>query len=288
MYRKLKRAIKKNKLLFSFLHNIMNYRFVKSEKNYENIFSKIIEGNVIVKVKNIPGEYEIDIRSDILKRIVLTNEYEPEIVELILNNLNPNKDVINIGANIGLYSNLTASKIIGPRKVLAIEPTPNAFNLLKKNTHRNNNENKTILFEGVATDKDEDVEMNIILGKEEYSSIGKLVHDSAIKDKFVQIKVKGITLDSLVKRYEVEPGIIIIDVEGSEMKVLKGAKKSLKKYKPIIISELDDNLLNEQNMNSKELILFLKSLNYSVNDIDGTKPTYPFSGNIIAIPINKN
>ena len=51
MYRKLKRVIKKNKLLFSFLNNIMNYRSVKSEKNYDNIVSKIIEGNVIVKAK---------------------------------------------------------------------------------------------------------------------------------------------------------------------------------------------------------------------------------------------
>lgn len=284
MYRKLKRAIKKNKLLFSFLNNIMNYRSVKSEKNYDNIVSKIIEGNVIVKAKNIPGEYEIDIRSDILKRIVLTNEYEPDIVELILNNLNPNKDVINIGANIGLYSNLTATKIIGSRKVLAIEPTPNAFNLLKKNTHRNNNENKTILFEGVATDKDEDVEMNIILGKEEYSSIGKLVHDSVKKDKFVQIKVKGITLDSLVKRYKVEPGIIIIDVEGAELKVLKGGAETLKKYKPVIISELDDALLVEQGSNSKEVIRFLETLNYKIVDTLGQFPTNPFSGNIVAKP----
>ena len=284
MYRKLKKVIKRNTLLFSFVNNIVNYRSIKLEKSYTSIISKMRGGNAIVKSNNIPGEYEIDIRSDILKRIVLTNEYEPDIVELIITNINPNKDVINIGANIGLYSNLAASKINGPRKVLAVEPTPNAFNLLKKNTLRNNNENKSILFEGAATDKDEDIEMNIILGKEEYSSIGKLVHDSVIKDKFIQVKVKGITLDSLVKRHEVEPGILIIDVEGAELKVLKGAVETLKKYNPVIISELDDALLFEQGSNSKEVIRFLEELNYTILDTLGHLPTSPFSGNIIAKP----
>ena len=281
MYRKLKRAIKKNKFLFSFLNNILKYRAVKSEKNYEKIISKIIEGTVIVKAKNIPGEYEIDIRSDILKRIVLTNEYEPDITELILNNLNPNKDAINIGANIGLYANLLATNIKSKQKVLAVEPTPNAYRLLNLNAKRNKNEEKIIFYNGILTNKKGNYSINIIQGKEEYSSVGDLIHSSVKNEEYSTTIVQGAKLDYLVKENDLNPGLIVIDVEGAEMNVLQGAIETLKKYHPIIISELDDELLSNQNTSSIQILEFLKDLDYNVTDIDGCYVKFPFKGNII-------
>jgi len=47
------------------------------------------------------------------------------------------------------------------------------------------------------------------------------------------VKVKTMTLDSFVKEYNVERvDFIKIDAEGSEREILKGAKETIKKFKP--------------------------------------------------------
>lgn len=272
----------KNSVLYPFLHKIKNAKLLKMEKKYNDMQSNIISGSLIVKLDNIPGNYEIDIKSHVLMRILLTNNYEPEIVNTILENITQNSDVINIGANIGLYTNLAAMNISNNNKVLAVEPTSNAYNLLEKNIKRNNNEEKVITFKGIITDKKGSFLINTIVGKEEYSSIGNLVHQAVIGENHTTEEVQGITLDELINQYQVNPKLIIIDVEGAEFKVFKGSVDTLKKFKPIIISELDDVLLKAQNASSKEVVCFLKELGYKVKDLDGKNIIYPFSGNFIA------
>ena len=285
MLKKLKKEIKKNRLLFTLINSVVNYRTLKWQRYYDRFFSNIIGGNIVVKLNNISGEFEIDVRSDILKRIVLTKEYEPRIVNLILENINSSTDAINIGANIGLFSNLLADNINSDKKVLAIEPTTRALEILKKNIVRNNNQKKIIVYEGLVNDLEGIYEINIVPGKEEYSTIGKMVHSSVKNEFLIKEKVNGVKLDSLVKINNIHPGILVVDVEGAEMKVLKGAVETIKKYNPIIISELDDDLLKEQGTDSKEVLKFLQELNYEIRNSDEDSLEYPFTGNIIAIPL---
>jgi hypothetical protein len=104
-----------------------------------------------------------------------------------------------------------------------------------------------------------------------------------MKEEIVIVKVKGDTINNLVASYKLNPGIIVIDVEGAEMKVLKGSSSVLMRYKPIIILELVDNLLKNQESSSREVLGFLEELGYVVYDIAGNnKIKYPFNGNIIA------
>ena len=284
MYNILKNIIKRNKTVYSSISKIMNYNSNRRAKYLESLLENVIEGSVVVKISNMPGEYEIDPRSHILKQILLSQkkEYEPHIVEGILKNIDPNKDAINVGANVGLYTNLLAKNIGPDRKVLAIEPTNKAFKMLQNNVKRNQNENKVVLFNGIAANKIGNYVINIVEGKEEYSSLGKLVHPSISKMDYNKEPVKGVTIDSLVDKYNLRPGIIVIDVEGAELNVLKGAIKTLNLYHPIIISEVYDELMLTQNADSRKLIEFFEELKYIVSDINNGSIDFPFNGNIIA------
>lgn len=55
---------------------------------------------------------------------------------------------------------------------------------------------------------------------------------------------KGITIDDFVEKESYEPTFMKIDVEGDEIEVLNGAKKTIKKYKPYILIESHDQRLN--------------------------------------------
>lgn len=285
MKKTFKKFIKSNKVLSSVILPIFNVRSRNRNKNriaFEKIFSNIVEGSLTVTVENIPGEFEIDARSHILKRILLKKDYEPEIVNHILTNINPTKDAINIGSNIGLFTNLLANNINNNCKVLAIEPTPNAYKYLRRNIERNGNNSKTIAYNGIASDKVGTYSLNVIKGNEEYSSLGDIIHSATKGKQYNKIEVIGDTVDNLINKYNLNPGIIVIDVEGAENHVLNGAIETLKKYHPIIISELDDSLLTNQNSSSVQVIKLLNDLNYEVIDSENHVPVYPFSGNIIA------
>lgn len=281
----LKKIITENKVFQPLFSPILKFRRTylnKSSKCLDKLLSNVEEGSIIVSIGNIPGKYELDIRSHLLKSILITKKYEPVIVDLIKKNTNINKDAINIGANIGLYTNLLANYINPSKKVLSIEPTPNAFKYLKANIERNNNSEKIITYNGIATNTSGIFKINIIQGNEEYSSIGEIVHSAVDSLKQIKIDVKGDTIDNLVEKYKLEPGIIVIDVEGAEYQVLLGAINTLKKYKPIIISELDDVLLEKLNSSSTQVIKLLENIGYNVKDAQNNKRAIPFRGNIIA------
>jgi FkbM family methyltransferase len=284
--------IKKNKIIRAFLFPVLLLKnLILRNKNqkivrFNDIFSNVIEGSLIVKLDSIPGCFEIDARSHLLQRILINNDYEPEIVALITENVNPQKDAINVGANIGLFAVLLSNLINSNRKVLAIEPTPLAFKYLNNNLERNNKKENIQVYNGICTNVSNEYTMNTILGKEEYSSLGESIHISNIKEEIVKIQVQGETLDNLVLKFNLLPGLLLIDVEGAEMKVLEGSSKLLKELKPVIISELDDALLSKQDTSSKKVIAFLETLGYNVSNIDNTKINYPFNGNIIAKPKN--
>ncbi|MEK0413627.1 MAG: hypothetical protein RL070_1115 [Bacteroidota bacterium] len=286
--KKLKYFIKNSSFLYSLFLPIIKLKRIEGLRlfsNFDKLFSNVRGGSVVVSVNNISGLYEIDSRSHILKEILIKKEYEPDIVNVIIQNTPLNTDAINIGANIGLYSNLLAELINNDKKVLAIEPTPGAFKYLEANIKHNNNCKKIIAFNGIATDVPGLSKINFIEGKEEYSSVGVISHFAVESEKCISVDIEGDTVDNLVVKFNLQPGIIVIDVEGYEYQVLKGAVETLRKFKPIIISELDDKLLKNLNSNSSQVIELLEINGYTITDVENSKVSFPFTGgNIIAYP----
>ena len=285
--------MKKNKLSESFFSILFSLDVIFPKYNkkrsiyfYRKLFSNAKQGSVIVEIQDIPGTFEIDVRSHILRRVLLNKNYEPEITKLIKQNCRENKDAINIGANIGIFSILLANLINKDCKVLAVEPTPVASGYLVNNIKRNKVEERVLVYKGLCSDKPGEYNLNIVEGKEEYSTIGESSFHNNISENVITIKIPGETVDNLVEYHGLNPGILVIDVEGAEMKVLSGASKMLEKYKPVIITELVDDFLVKQGDKSSDLILFLENLGYTVRSTNNHKISYPFKGNIIAIATN--
>ena len=259
----------------------------EQEKRYsflKEISSQIKGGSLILDVKDYKGTFEIDFRSDVLQRLLIYNDYEKEIVQLIEKYIDPKKDVLDVGANIGLHTVLFSKLINANKKVLAFEPTPNALKYLRNNLHNNNCDDKVIIYDGIATDSNGQFELNIIEGMEEYSAVSKINHPNVHGKKSVAIKVQGNTIDAVVAQYDLNPGFIKIDTEGAEHFVFEGAKETINKYKPVIISELSDNLLKAQGFNCERIFENLKRIGYKIYDANSFKPaSNKFEGNFIAI-----
>jgi FkbM family methyltransferase len=208
------------------------------------LFSTVEEGTLSVRMPAFCGKFAIDCHSDILKRILVDREYETELNAIIRREIDPNRDAVDVGANVGLFTTLIASLLSPNSRLLAIEPTPGALKHLKRNLETNGQAGKVIVFEGAAADRAGEFTINVMAGMEEYSSLQTLVHPNTRGKVAQQVRVAGETLDALVRRHELNPGLIKIDTEGAELQVLRGAERTLLEHRPVVLCEswADDTL----------------------------------------------
>lgn len=259
-------------------------KFTHQKKVYEHLYELLVE-DPVVKVDEFQGVFMLDCRSDLFRRLLLYKAYEPSLVNLALKYLDKDRDVIDIGANVGFYTVLFAQKLNG-KKILSIEPTANALKRLYKNIQLNHVESNVIVFEGAVSDYIGRDEIKTLNGREEYSTLGHWKHPSIRGKNFTTYEIEVSTIDNLVSRHSLEPGFIKIDVEGLEHLVLSGSKTTLENQRPVILSELSDYLLKQNGSSSIEVINFIKSLNYIVVDAETPeiKPEIKEFTNILCIP----
>ncbi len=179
------------------------------------------------------------------QRIAL-RKYEEYESLLILKKINKDSVVIDIGANIGYYTLLLAKVC---KRVYAIEPDKECFEILKKNIEENNLKN-VILINKAVSDK---VEMVSFAHNNDNHGDGKIDLRSQISDIR---KIKTIKLDDVIKE---KVDLIKIDVQGHEPQVIAGAEKIIAKYSPILFLEFNGDY---------KMINFLKKYYKNIFTID--------------------
>ncbi len=91
-------------------------------------------------------------------------------------------------------------------------------------------------------------------------------------DETISVDMK--TGDELCNEYDFKPDIIKMDVEGHEIKVIRGLKNTISKYQPIIFLEVHPNYIAEEGESTEELVPFFKNLNYRLLSIDGCESSW--------------
>ncbi|RMD60524.1 FkbM family methyltransferase [Candidatus Parcubacteria bacterium] len=252
---------------------------------WDSLFERVEGGTLIVRVPEFQGIFEFDARSHILSKLLRTGRFEPDLVQLVHQYLIPDRDVIDIGANVGLYTVLFARITTDEARVLAVEPVPSVLKRLHANLRRNQVETKVLVYEGVVTKSPGVYPLHAVEGLEEYSSLGDIVHADA-QGPMYTLTVSGETVDHLVATWQLQPGFIKIDAEGAEHLVLGGAEQTLRQYRPVILTELSDALLRTQGTTSEAVVSLLQSCGYRVLDALhlGQDVRPPFEGTILALP----
>lgn len=176
--------------------------------------------------------------------------YEYEMQSLILKIVKQGSVVYDIGANAGFYT-LLFSEIVGMNgEVFAFEPLPENILYLKKHLRLNFCNNVKVIETAVSES----------CGREFFepginSALGILSSNGSIN-------VKVVSLDEFLLRDEIKPpNYIKIDVEGSEFRVLSGAKTILSKYFPVIFLATHGIEMH------KKCRAFLKEIGYNIQSI---------------------
>ncbi len=118
---------------------------------YDQLFQNIESGDLVVRIPDFGGAFEIGATSHILRRVLVESNYEPELLDLIRKKIDPARDAIDVGANIGLLTVFMARLVSGTSRVLAIEPPPEALRRLRGNIMLNGCDARVAIFEGGLT-----------------------------------------------------------------------------------------------------------------------------------------
>jgi len=198
----------------------------------------------------------------IQKKIINSkNFYEIDLLEEIGRFPLEKGAFIDIGANIGNHSIYFAS--ILNREVYAFEPTDEASNIFTKNIKLNGLEKKIHRFQVALGQKEQSA--NYILDE---------LNTGATKLNIVEggrVTIKP--LDQFINIINAPIALIKIDVEGFELDVLKGAKKTIKEHKPLLIIE------TQEHMDFLKISKYVRKLGYKPIGSKGLTKTVFFISN---------
>jgi FkbM family methyltransferase len=170
--------------------------------------------------------------------------------------------VYNIGANLGYYA-LLASGCAGKNgAVYAFEPEPKNFELLSRTIKENYAANVTAIPVAVGA-----MESVAALSLSPTNSGDHQLQAVAGRE---HITVNVITVDDFIAQAQRAPHVIILDVQGAELDVLRGAQSLLDSPEPLVLfAEFWPRGLNERHTNgAADLLDLLTRARFSFQLID--------------------
>jgi FkbM family methyltransferase len=164
---------------------------------------------------------------DLIQRKILLGGtfYELRVLEKLRTMLPPSPVILDIGANIGNHT-VYFAKICHAARVICYEPQRTVFEMLVKNIELNG-------ATDIVTPK------NMGVGSElSYADISSVGRDNLGATSFTgsehgNYPIRTVDCEDLSRL-----DMIKIDVEGMQIEVLRGALKTIEKFRPIIACEL--------------------------------------------------
>jgi FkbM family methyltransferase len=196
------------------------------------------------------------------------NTYEENELQIVIDLLKDKSVILDVGANLGWYS-LALSKTFPCSQIYAFEPLPHIFDYLSSHIEINKAVNIKALNLGLS---DEVGQSSFYVVPD--NSVNASIMNVADNKYAKKISITLTTLDIFAHEENLRKvDFIKCDVEGAELKVLKGASKIIKHYQPIILCEMVRKWTAPFGYHPNDIISYLKSYGYSCFSINKVKPT---------------
>jgi len=208
----------------------------------------------------LPNFLQRDLVSNTIKRGLV---YDDEIVELIRKNMPADSSFLDMGANYGQMSVLISKHIksIGKGRVYSFEAEPFVGEILQKNAEINDCANMNIVHGALHNKTGE----KLIFPEpdfkrfDSYGSYG--IDPKAVTGRTVET----ITVDSMNISDTI--GFIKVDIQGSDLFALQGAKETIMKSRPVIVFEFEEQLQKEFKTSFNDYVEFVRSIDYKFVEV---------------------
>lgn len=178
-------------------------------------------------------------------------DHDQNALPIILKHIQDGMTVVDGGAHIGSHTCAYLRAVGHGGRVYAIEPNQEAFTALSANCP-------------------DAVCIKAALSADCCLGAGRLVKSDDGNSGASHIRILGsvgdvdfITLDSL----NICPGFIKLDLEGFELRALRGAVETINRCRPTMVVEVNQSALDRQGVGPGQLLGFISTLGYSYQNI---------------------
>jgi FkbM family methyltransferase len=228
--------------------------------------------------------------NDISGQVYIAGCWEPNEFAFLDRILQPGMTFLDVGANDGMYTVFAAKRVGAEGTVWSFEPSTRELERLRFNLDLNG-----------LTSRVFPVALADVTGQAQFMVAGYEHEGHNTLGAFAYEGVTGATetvelrkLDDLVAESPLpQIDVLKMDVEGAELRVLRGAVSVLKNHRPIILFEVSESSLRNQGTNGSELVEFVRQQGYTIYAFDSSTglviPASPGASadNLVGVPQEK-
>jgi len=261
--------------MITFLKKI--FRLLPSQTP-EFIYTKILKPKPLLKMANwlilriIPENITLpsgrilffNKKDPVISCALALDVYEKFETELFKREIKPGMTVIDVGANIGYYTIMSADMVGPTGKVICVEPDSQSVEMLKKNIEANKFNNIECINKALS-DKEGVVGF--------YSSV-KNRADNRIYDPGdgrVYTEIKTTTLDKILSP-DTKIDFLKIDIQGAEALAIDGMKESIgRSGKMTLFTEFWPSSIEKTGRSAEKFLQKLIAFGFELYNIDDVK-----------------
>lgn len=203
--------------------------------------------------------------NELCRAIALSGLYEPELMVALRPHLRPGGVFVDAGANLGVFTLFAAARVGPAGRVLAFEPSGREFAQLERNVALNGL-GQVSLHRAALGEAAGEAELRVAEeGHAGHNTLGSgFAYDVA---EAARERVAVVRLDDALAGME-RCDAIKLDIEGAELRALRGAAETLARLRPVLAVEMSGASLAANGASVAEVMRFLDAAGYDAFDID--------------------
>lgn len=211
----------------------------------QGILNQLKKHHYLKKVRDVSVSDEPDL--EIVEQLVCSGDY-----------------VVDLGANIGVYTAFLSRLVTDTGRVYSFEPIPTSFSFLNNNVTKLGLRN-VILRQAAITDCACKIKMSVPKderGAENFYQASVVVNGANVQTDMTII-VDGLSLDQAISADLERIRFIKCDVEGHELRCLQGATQLIARSRPAWLIEVSGSP-EEIGSNAAAVFAFMRDSGYDV------------------------
>lgn len=195
---------------------------------------------------------------------IINGDYEPELSAIVQKLVRPGDVCVDAGANVGYFTALLGQSVGQHGMVYAFEPFPRVANMLRLTVSESRLQDRVDVRQkalGLEAGS-----FNLVYADEAYNYGGSYISTEEMPPTpgLSSATVEVVTLDDELADIA-RLDVLKMDVEGFELCALRGARRLLGRFHPILIMELLPHGLARQGHSVLDIVSFLESRDYSIH-----------------------